>query len=159
MKRKYIVFCTLIAIYLGVLLYYIISLYQTIQDIPINDILNFVNKISDNINIDNIIQQINGNFSLTVQHFNNQMNNLNRTFYHLIDNIDYFRDVINEKMIILDNLNQTAYIILNNIQYFNSSIGDINGRLISIEDNIETILYNTNPTNPTNPTNQQDYNL
>ena len=115
MKRKEKICYGFIIIYIGITLYFMISVFLLINGLPIDDFILFFNKINENLDFDsinNIILRINDNFDFiyftaqkisnvtdsidyfkdTAETINTQLINYNDTFYYVTDNIDYFKD-------------------------------------------------------------------
>ena len=161
MKRKEKICYGFIIIYIGITLYFMISVFLLINGLPIDDFILFFNKIDQNLDFDsinNIILRINDNFDFiyftaqkisnvtdsidyfkdTAETINTQLTNYNDTFNYVTDNIDYFKDTAETINTQLTNYNDTFYYLTSNIDNFRDFSSNINNTIFEI---MKTIRY------------------
>ena len=150
-----------ITIYIGITLYFMISIFLLINGLPIDDLILFFNNIEQNLDIEsmnNIILRINDNFNYfyftaqkisnvthtityfkdTAENINTQLNNYNDTVYYLTDNIDYFKNTAETINSQLTNYNDTIYYLTDNVDNFRDFSSNLNSTIFEI---INTIRY------------------
>lgn len=108
MNIKYIAY-SFVTIYFLILLYYIVSLYLIVYELPINDIIKFINHLNNTFDIDGIVNNTISAFRTDINYFKTNIEkfqSINQTLYPMFTNFNNrLISIENDVNIIKDNTN------------------------------------------------------